>query len=574
MKGMTMQRTMFIVLCVLLSMGSLAQAGKKDQLTEKASALMQNMVKNGYEVKEGEYKELDFMDLYCSGVIDSCNGNNATNRYLAAEVPPLDGQAPTAFEFLFRLRRNEAVVVVGPTPPPCDYYSYVSLLYSRYEEGWGPTNSHKIFSSFGDPLNRFTIKTSGGDFNTNVVLVYTADRETNEAVRAAAIRAGFPARVFNTMVIPSSTLKTNHDLDKTTDQIIIGQRTALWEDGSDDGGGYIEDPGVRVFRITPPNDSHDPLPTPRQMVRGSGSTEFDLGPAVEKLRDAILEKNDTLVAQELITDQWVLQSPIAIQTLIDSLGDSSDTTYLSTRQLFKLTEDPDDFLILYGPNHQKTGKAVYHNITIYSGYKECGIATAYDHCYADDCVAFAGSAAAYLPDEAPEVTNELYALKVARHCDENEPYCVAVPIAGCGQGTQLDDEMFAAFRAYVDPKTNTGPSYTELLFDRVIHFTSPPPPFTLEVLPTVTGDYLSPVTVDFTVTYGTSVATPVRWEAKIEYADDASGVTIEPNQGSITDGEAQSFEVKADHPGSYSLTITVKDQRSRFSTTEVRVILN
>lgn len=539
---------------------------------DRTDKFVNNLVKKGFDVKEGEYKELDFMDLYCSGTIDSCNGNNANNRYLAAVVPPLEGQADTAFEFLFRIRRNEAIVVVGPTPPPCDYYSYVSLLYSRYEEGWGPTNSHKIFSSFGDPLNRFIIKTTGGDFNKNVFLVYTADRKTNRAVRAAAKRAGFPDRVFNTVVIPSSILKTNDALDETADQVIIGQRTALWKDGSDDGGGYIEHPGVRVFRITPPDGSHDPLPMPRQMVRGSGSTEFDLGPAVEKLREAILDQNGTLVAQELITDQWVLQSPIAIQTLTDALGDSSDTTYLYTRQLFKLTDNPDDFLIVYGPNHQKTGKAVYHSITIYSGYKACGIATAYDHCYADDCLAFSGSADVYLPNEAPKIAGKLYAVKVARHCGENDPYCLEVPIAGCGEGTQLDDEMFVGFRAYIDPKTKTGPSYTELLFDRVIHFTPPPPTPVLEVGdPTYIGNYPSPVTVSFSVSEGASSTTPVSWEAKIEYPEDASGATIQPNQGVITDAEWNHFQFTAEHPGSYCLTIMVKDGQSRFAETEVTI---
>lgn len=564
-----MKRLMILTITTFMLVLAIGSVDAKPKIN-KTEKFVNNLVKKGFDVKEGEYKELDFMGLYCSGIIDSCNGNNASNRYLAAVVPPLEEQADTAFEFLFRIRRNEAIVVVGPTPPPCDYYSYVSLLYSRYEEGWGPTNSHKIFSSFGDPLSRFTIKTTGGDFNKNVVIVYTADRKTKQAVRAAARSAGFPDQAFNTSVIPSSILKTNDTLDATSDQIIIGQRTALWKDGSDDGGGYIENPGVRVFRVTPQDGSHDPLPTPPPMVRGSGSTEFDLGPAVEKLREAILNQNSTLVAQELITDQWVLQSPIAIQTLTNTMGDSSDTTYLSTRQLFKLTDNPNDFLIVYGANHQKTRKAVYHNITIYSGYKACGIATAYDHCYADDCIAFAGSADVYLPNEAPGISDKLYAVKVARHCN-GEPYCLEVPIAGCGEGTALDDEMFVAFRAYIDPKTNTGPSYTELLFDRVIHFIPHAAP-ELEVDENyIEGNFPESAEVSFKVPNESVVEPIIRWEAKIEYPEDASGVTIQPNQGIITDAEWNHFQVTAEHPGSYSLKIMVKDGQSRFAATEVKV---
>ena len=572
MKSVAMKKVLFLFLMVFFTHFFPVQAWAEISLLTKAAVLKQNLLNSGYQVlgdlNYENYVELNFMKLYCQGLIDSCNGNNVTNRYLTAAVPPLPGQAPTLLPVIFRLRRNEAVVLIGPTPPPCDYFSYATFLFSRYEEGWGPADSHKIFSSFGDPINRFTIKTFGGEFNSNIVLIFTADRKTNESIRAAAIRAGFLGRV-NTSVIPSSLLKTNDALDETTDQIIIGQRTALWKDGTSDGGGYLENPGVVVFRVTPPNDSHDPFPTPPQVVRGTGQTEFDLAPAVDGLRRAILDTYPGQSAQELTTDQWIKQSPVALQTLTNTLGDSSDAAYLMTQEFFKLSEDPDDFLVIYGVNHQKSGKATYHNFSIYQAYKYCGIATGFDHCYSPDCFSFAGSASSYLPYGPPGEVDKLYAIKVARHCD-GEPYCMEVPIAGCGEGTQIDDQMFVAFRAYVEPGTKTGPSYTELLFDRVIHFTAPKP--SLELLSkTIESDYPGPAEVSFWVSSGA----PVRWEAEIEYPDDVSGATIEPNQGVIsTVDEKVSFYVTGAHPGSYHIKITVKDGQSRFAANEVIVVLN
>ncbi len=144
-------------------------------------------------------------------------------------------------------------------------------------------------------------------------------------------------------------------------------------------------------------------------------------------------------------------------------------------------------------------------------------------------------------------------------------------LPGSGEGTELDDEMLVGFRAYIDPNTNTGPASTELPFDRVIHFTAPPPSLELPSK-TVETDYPEPATVSFDV----SATTPgdVSWEAKIEYPDDISGATIEPNQGVISGGNGPgSFEFTGDHPGSYSLEITVKDQQSRFATTEVKVLM-
>lgn len=120
--------------------------------------------------------------------------------------------------------------------------------------------------------------------------------------------------------------------------------------------------------------------------------------------------------------------------------------------------------------------------------------------------------------------------------------------------------MLVGFRAYIDPNTNAGPAYAELLFDRVIHFTAPPPSLELPSK-TVETDYPEPTTVSFEV----SSTTPgdVSWEAKIEYPDDISGATIEPNQGVISGGNGPgSFEFTADHPGSYSLEITAKTSRA------------
>ncbi len=123
------------------------------------------------------------------------------------------------------------------------------------------------------------IKTENGDFNNNIVLIYTSDRKTEKAVRAAAKAAGFSDKSVNTYVIPASFVRTNHALDETTDQLVIAQRTALWHDGTDNGGGYLDNPRTVVFRVTPLDTQEaEIIPTPKQRVRGTGNTEFDLIP--------------------------------------------------------------------------------------------------------------------------------------------------------------------------------------------------------------------------------------------------------------------------------------------------------
>jgi hypothetical protein len=587
MKNRMLQKAILAAIAIFLLLAPEGQAGSKDPLLVKAATLKRNLEVNGFQVlgdlNYSQFVKVDMGQMYCDGELDSCNGFNFHGTYMTAKVPKLPGQADTFSNKLFRIRHNEAVVLVGQTPPPCDYFSYACFLYYRYEQSWGPDNVRKILSAFGDPLNLSVLNTGGGEFNKNIVMVFTSDKDTNNAIRTAAIGAGFPKEVCNTFVIPSSLLKTNNALDDTTDQLSIINRSTLWRDGSSDGGGYVDHPRVVVFRVTPPNTTHNPLPAPKQRVRGSGHTEIDYGAAVAQLREAILKHHPDLSANELTTSQWLMESPLALQTLTNTLGDSADTVYLSTQESFKLSDSPDDFLIAYGVNHQKTNKCTYHNINVYKEFKACGVASAYNHCNGNpDCVAFAGSAWEYLHDQIAPQSDQLYALKIARNCNPDERYCLKVPTpdppGSCGEGAELDDGLFIGFRAYLEPKTKTGPAYTELLFDKVIHFTPVSPPSLSPSSKTYDGNFTEPVTVDFDV----SSKSPgdVTWQAQIEDVDAMSCGIIEPDQGRIPGGNGHgSFTFTANYPGPgkipglYYLTITVKDQQGRFSATEVLILI-
>jgi len=567
-----------IVLFLLLT-GLPGRSSAEKSLGEKAAVLKASLQKKGYQVL-GEpddfslFKAVDLTKYYCAGITETCNGNNFNAPYLLAFVPGHPDQTePVNLPFAFRLRRNEAIVLVGPTPPPTDYYSYTCFLLNRYEQGWGPADSRKIFSSLGDPLNRFVIKPGPDSFNTNIVLVFTSDVNTEQAIRSSAGFAGFSRQVINTYVIPASLHKTNPELDKKSDTLVIGQRTALWQDGTTDGSGYLDTPGMLVFRVTPPEDSQfKPLPTPKQRVRGTGTTESDYGPAVDSLKEAILARYSHLAAQEITTSPAVPQSPVALQTMTNTLGDSADAVYLTNQDLFKLSDDPDDFVIVYGVNHEKSGKALYQNINVYRAFKYCGVASAFSHCYGDSCLSFTSSAKDYLPQSTGFGIDRLYALKIARNC-ANEPFCLNVPTGGCGVGVELDDELFIGIRAYVEPDTQTGPAYTELFYDRAIHFTPALPPSLNLASKMFTGVSTKPITVPFNVF--STTAGDVTWEAKIEYIDDVCCGKMEPNWGSIPGGNGDSsFTFHASRAGTYYVTITVKNQKSQFARTEVKIRMN
>ena len=58
----------------------------------------------------------------------------------------------------------------------------------------------------------------------------------------------------------------------------------------------------------------------------------------------------------------------------------------------------------------------------------------------------------------------LYAYLITR-TDSTEPFTVVVPQGPYLEGIPLDEEMWIGWRAYMEPETNVGPTYPELVYD-------------------------------------------------------------------------------------------------------------
>jgi len=196
-------------------------------------------------------------------------------------------------------------------------------------------------------------------------------------------------------------------------------------------------------------------------VRGTGLTEADLMPSLGNLRQAILDKNPGYVPTEYTTQIWLTEWLDGIQRKVNLIGESRDTTYLKTSAGFTLSDD--EFLIIYGVNHQATGKATYSNFTIYQEAKDLGIS-------AVNSPVFSGSAIDYIPGDT--YAPYLYAWKAAFNCGD-DPQCLKIEIPAYLQpcsNVDLTQNLFVGFRAYLEPATAVGPTSTELLYDQVIKF--------------------------------------------------------------------------------------------------------
>ncbi len=450
-----------------------------DEQLEKAniaggevSKLEAALKKDDFFVQQGLLKTIPIFDLVNKGVLFSANANNPSTPYKAFILPRAPGQKSlnafsdsANFSIAYRLRPDEAIIYIGYTPPLCKYFSYQSFQVTRYD----PQQKvfRKIFGNVGDTINRFTIKTNGtsnwtegNPFNQPIIIIVTADKGIANLVLTAVQSAGYPKNLVNIEIIPSPIL--NMGLENESDSFMFLNRVAFFQDKGE-GKDYLNSTPGAVFRLTPNNTSRlDPYPMPNLRVRGTGNTsELQLIGALSELRQAILGRYNSSNATELTTSVWLTEGYDAMQRKINVLGVTRDTTYLNTTP-FVLGNKSSDFLIVYGINHAAWGKVVYSNFGIYGLRLKNGVV-------AVDDSKLSGTAEEYLPNNP--MAKYLYVWKVTRHCDGSR-HCTEVPTGPGAYGIGLDKEAFVGFRAYIENQTKVGPSYTEMVYDKVIKFSA------------------------------------------------------------------------------------------------------
>ncbi len=474
---------MGLVLFGLLAISFSAMLGEAAALpqTGDIAALEAALEQAGFTVQQGEYGFADAIALCNAGVIQSCQGNNVGAPYLAYKLPPAPGQTtPNLFAdarglaFIYHLRADEAILQIGWTPPEAAYFSYQSYLGMRYD----PVQKRYIqmFNSLGDSINNLTIHTAGpkgNPFGQPVVILTAADRVVAAAVEAAVLGAGYPADNVNLDIIAPALvhmgLEPGDDYFQFMSRIAVPTDRVALE-------AYISSPGSIILRLTPKEKPTrlDPFPVPTLRVRGTGTTEMALLPAVDALRTAILARYSNLEAIEVPTSIALPEGYAATQSRINTMGDTRDAAYFSTIEVaawtnpqdsrraaaFPLGNDPNEFFIVYGVNHEASGKASYANCAFYGLQFLNGVASV-------DSRTYRGSAEDYLPGDP--MAPYLYAWKVARNSN-GDLHCTVLPTGPMHYGIALDEDVIVFFRAYLEPATAAGPAPNELVFDRVIRF--------------------------------------------------------------------------------------------------------
>jgi hypothetical protein len=456
---------------------------------DKVDQLKDRLGQAGFTLTEGNFTYVDLVQLCCQGKVPDTLANNPwPNAYMAVEFAPRPG-IPSPVDWLWQLDEKEAVVFVGQTPPGVRYFSYqtaVNILGGSKE---------RVGAMVGDTINIGTIRTLGAEkTNQPIIYIVTGSRATEKAVRLAVRKAGYPDAIVNVETI--SPIIAPLGVGPNGSWFYTAHRAAVPNpDAKQMLEEYVKHPPYAVFRLTPDHAltaqlGNEPEPPPVLRVRGTGHTEMAHYPALKRLREAILARYGSgQPYRELDSKVWELDNVggremkvekpyVALQRNIQVIGATRDTNYLANYPNFVLRSNVDEFVIVYGVNHQKTGKATYSSFSIYAdkdrwfGLKN-GTALSPD---------FEGSAEQYLPGD-PDA-QYLYAYKVARDC-KGEPYCMEVKVnsdpatpfsdingnAYACPGFDLDTaQMFFLWRSYMEPATNVGPDDNELLYDKAIYF--------------------------------------------------------------------------------------------------------
>jgi hypothetical protein len=368
------------------------------------------------------------------------------------------------------------------------YFSFQTFLFTRYNpksNDYDPATGgffrpyEAPFAYLGDTVNSLTIRTTGSTpYNRPMAFISTGNRKTQERLRAALRAAGYPDAIINTETLPPSLIRFGYE---KADQFLFLMRTALAEGGESVMNEYkqrVVDPNLsplKVFRVRPRTEfPSDPLPAPVLRTRGTGRTEMDLYPTMEKLRQAILTRHGAgFNAEELDTllPDSIPEGYPAIQRGMVYLGPGRDGSAGYGRDanywVSSWFDLPDDgFALVFGVDHAATGKATYSSASVYLdrtlALGVAGIDTA-------DFAALPHTASSYLPGELG--IDKFYVWKVARNCN-GEPGCLEAKSIepACQDKVAADAPVRLAFRQYAEPATRIGPADAELLYDRVIVF--------------------------------------------------------------------------------------------------------
>ena len=379
-----MKKGLFLLIAVLLIAGLTVSAEAAED--RSPADLRKNLENAGFLVQNGVLYEFDTLRLASEGKVLTVFGNNAGSAYVILNLPPApeqdaapgdpernwDGEMPAAYDdpevenypenpyfapagMHFKLRQDEAVVVITKLPDPCKYWSFIVYdMFSAVMEGkdYSTTQGffrvgnersgdyHTIFASVGSPVNLLNAKHDGDSpFGTETVIVICANSTVRDTVLARLAEAGYPESIVNVMEIPSGVYRVG--LEKGRDTFSLFGRISQPED-REAYEKYMKGlaENATVLRVTPKEEVKEaPFPVAPLQARGSGHHETEkLVNAAENLdtirRNILDQYKDEYDYEEFFTTIPFYDGITSYLNDMNAQGDVHDAAYLISWNVF------------------------------------------------------------------------------------------------------------------------------------------------------------------------------------------------------------------------------------------------
>ena len=417
------------------------------------------LTRRGYVVQDGA---LVFSTMEgCCDPMANCWGNNPSTPYGTYALPPgpgrpirddalLDdfGPVPKGLSRDFLLRPDEAIVWVGTLPPTAKYIGLRTYLGKR------PGENRAIIGSLGPSLNQMVLGEQRGSsaiWGEPVAVVTSADAAVEREVTEALIAGGWDPDHIAVDRLPPEVVNLGDDaaLHDTLFGIV---RVAVYEDVAA-GEAWEANPG-ELWRVTPQIERSvsEPHPIPELLERGAGTDEDAWVDAALALGEAVIEKHGPDGYLREVRPYW-RETLECIDSTQSCTGDLRDR-HAAVTWPFRLPTEG-SYLVSFGVNHERTGKASYSSVSVQTIASQRGISS-----FASDKMP--RSASNYLDHP---LVDDLYVVIFARTCEGFEAPCIEVPW-DCPGGPSTEDFKITA-RAYLEPATGTAPLPEEMLKDLV-----------------------------------------------------------------------------------------------------------
>jgi hypothetical protein len=466
-------------------------------LEQKVRLFQADLESKGYEVARGYWTLWGVEDCkYPLQVLGYCYGNNPTAPYALAIVPQWKDefadqrmqhaltQARRNMSAIYRLDRQEALVVLAELPPPGKYFGIQTNVFTReaalntndpiYQltSSLDPVLQGILFGAAPDPTRRMMVASIGNSTNNVVIeqrtgqswqagqqrfFVITPDDGVAQEMTAALLRAGVasPNDVFTEPVAPAL---IRVGLDRDADDLITYIRYARPNDNAA-GEQWRSQLPLTILRVRDASGTRtpEPFPIPSYDQRTWTLDETVLAGDLQALTNAVRARWNQPAAATLpffsafkfldLVGQHCLGYPNANRGPMDCLGDTQDADYQISQSL---RIDDGQVIAAVGTLATETGNATYVSVSVNWFPQLVGVDDLSDTDLTGTAADFAG---------ALQADDRLFYVQyLARDCT-GLPNCLEVPrkLVPVGGIIKLIQ------RNYVNPGSARGPDPAKLL---------------------------------------------------------------------------------------------------------------